>query len=112
MSKVVTFRGGFEEIGSNVLPLLFSLAQSEANWRTYLVADATSDESVDLAGIATVDVFLITADQDITYKLNGSSDAITLDANGVHILFGTSITAVTVSNASGSTANVTVFFAG
>ena len=101
-----------EVIGQGNLDFLGSVSIDEANIRKYEVADSTTDEAVNVAGVAAVDVFAVKSDQAVSYKLNGSSDAVTLDANGFHALFGTNITAMTVTNASGSTANIEILMAG
>lgn len=103
-------RGYVEIVGLGSLELRRELSQDEASFREYEVADATSDETIDLAGVAAVDVLILASDRQITYKLNGS--AITLDAGGVHVLFGTNVTSLAVSNASGATATLTVGVAG
>lgn len=76
------------------------------------VADATVDQSITLAD-ASSEYLAIMCDQEITIKLNGSSDAMTLTPrlagtkSIVFVMKGT-ITALTVSNASGSECNMDV----
>jgi len=112
MAQAVWNEMFLEILGGSRMTFSGAVSTDESNMRTYEVADETTDESVDLGGITTVDVFAITSDYQITYKLNGSATAITLDAKKSHVLFGTSITAITISNASGSTASVQILIAG
>ena len=81
-------------------------------YEDYPVVTATTDGAIALGSITTADIFYISSDQAITYKLNGSATAVTLDANCHHIYMGTAITALTVTNASGSTAYLDILFAG
>ncbi len=65
-------------------------------------------------GITTVTAYLITTDQNIsiTYGAAASNVAIPLNANGFHAKSGTSLTEITITNASGSTANLVYLIAG
>lgn len=76
------------------------------------IADATVDQSVTLAD-ADSDYILIFTDQEVTIKLNGSSDSITLKpkaAGSKTMCFMNrgSITSLSVSNASGNTASLDI----
>ena len=76
----------------------------------FTVADATTDLAIAIPGDNTLYTILL-VDRQITIKLNGSTDAITLTprANGTKTFaFYTrgSITALTVTNASGAAANL------
>ncbi len=82
-----------------------SASVNETTSQTIQILDAVTDQSINLGGVATTEVFLLETDQEITIKLNGSSDAITIDS---FIALGGTVTALTISNASGSTANVTI----
>jgi len=82
-----------------------SASVNETTSQLIQVADSVTDQTINLGPVATSEVFMLETDQTITIKLNGSSDAITVDS--VFVLGGT-VTALTVSNASGSTANLTV----
>jgi len=81
---------------------------------TVQLADGVTDQSIAAltagSGITTVTTLLLMTDQNITVKIGtvGSNQAFALNANGVLVLHGTSITALALSNASGSTANVTI----
>ena len=76
------------------------------------IADAIVDQSITLAD-ADCDYLLVFCDQEITIKINGSSDAITIKpkAAGLKImglmLRGT-VTALSISNASGSAVNMDI----
>jgi len=63
-------------------------------------------------GITTIDYVILTSDQAISWRLAAADTAITLDANRLLILWGTSVTAFLISNASGSTANIKVYIGG
>jgi hypothetical protein len=104
-----------EDVGKAFFSKQFSLVEDESVLLEYEVATATTAQDIPISfttGIAAVDVMLITSTYAITYFLNGSATAITLDANGVHLLCGTNITAMTVTNASGSTAVIKIYLAG
>ncbi|SRR6266849_4164577 len=62
-------------------------------------------------GITTVTGLLITSDQTISVGYNGGT-AITLIASGFHMFSDTSVTAIAITNASGNTANVTMWLVG
>ena len=83
-----------------------SVATDEWGWDEFEVADSTSDSSIFPPNITTIDVLYIDSDQAITYEHNGADTTITLDAGGFALLYRTNITALTITNASGSTANV------
>lgn len=80
-----------------------SKSTTETTRGTIIIADAASDQALNLGGVASATYTRLNTDQTITIKLNGSSDAITVTDQ--FILVGT-VTAVTVSNASGSDANL------
>jgi len=105
-----------EEVGrGTIFSTQQSLAEDEVGWQEYEVATATSDQDIAFNltnGITTIDLMLIKSDQTISYEINGADTTITLDAGCVHVLWGTNITALTVTNASGSTANLKILIAG
>lgn len=105
---VVRAESLLEQIGAAPITKAASLSVDEGGWYTYEVVTATSDEAISLVGVTTASAFFLYSDQTITYVLNGADTAITLTARGWVLLWNTSITACTISNASGSTANVTV----
>lgn len=71
------------------------------------VTTGTSNQSITIADYA--NLILISSSQAITVKLNSSSGtAIPLDASSPLFLSGTNITALYISNASGSSATVTI----
>lgn len=113
---VVRVKLQLEEVGSGVkFETEQSLFEDEAAWQRYELADGTTDQAVPFnltTGVTTVDILLLTADQQISWRLAATDTAITLDANRFHVLYGCNITALLLSNASGSTANVRVYIAG
>ena len=76
------------------------------------VADGTSNSAIAFGPVTTADILYIESDQQITLKQVSGDTAITIDAGGFVLLWGTSATAYIISNASGSTANVTYIIAG
>lgn len=91
-----------------------SIATSAAVWtegyRT--VADGTSNSAIAFGPVTTADLLYISSDQQITLKQVSGDTAITIDAGGFVILWGTSATAYIISNASGSTATIHYIVAG
>jgi len=86
--------------------LQLTVAADEWGWDEFEVANGASDASILPGNITTVDVLYIESDQTVTYELNGADTRITLDPQKAHILFGTAVTAITISNGSGATANM------
>lgn len=68
------------------------------------IADATVDQAIALNGIVG-EKLVLTSDQTISIKLNGSGTAI---QTTLLVLDGANITSLSVSNASGAEANVTL----
>lgn len=116
MAVIVRANMEIEELDGVKVPAFSrNVSADETGWLTYEVADGVSEQAFPIStttGITTVDVFYITSDQAISWKCVAGETAIGLDANGAHCLFGTSLTAILVSNASGSTANVKIYVAG
>lgn len=84
---------------------------------TVSVPTATSEQSLVVLGtqgLTTITDFFITSDQDIsvTYGTAVSNVPVALGANKFHALCGTSLTAISVTNTSGESANVTYFASG
>ena len=86
-----------------------SVSYTERTRQEIAIATASTDTAVNFGGVTTADVVVIYSDQAITvnYQLNTGTD-ITIDANRPHVLMGTAMTALFVSNASGSTANIVI----
>ena len=63
-------------------------------------------------GITTATVVLISSDQDVTITYNAGNQPLLVSANGFHVLSGSSITAMAVTNNSGLTANLSIWIAG
>lgn len=114
---VVRLKVEIEAIGTmgNIFPKQFSLACTECLSSTYQLATATTDQSVPqnfTTGITTATVVGIYSDKTISWKQVPADTAGVITAGGMVLLFNTSITALVLSNASGSTANVTFILAG
>jgi hypothetical protein len=100
MAKIASIYGSFEEFMGVAKGLSTTLSIDESvHYPRYEIAKGTTDESISLGPLTTASVLVISSDYQITYKLNGSSDSITLNAGGVHVLMGSSITALSVSEA-------------
>ncbi len=98
MAKIASIYGSFEEFMGVVRTLNETISIDESvYYPRYEIAEDASDESIGLGPITTVSVLVISSDYQVTYKLNSSSDSITLNAGGVHVLMGSAITAISVS---------------
>jgi len=105
-----------EDIGNGIIySKAHSVAADETAWQTYELATGTTDQAIPFTlstGVTTIDVVLIESSQAISWRQAAADTAVALDANRVHVLFGTNLTALLLSNASGSTAIVKVYIAG
>jgi hypothetical protein len=84
---------------------------------TTTVPTSTTEEAIvaiGTQGLTTVTACLFTATHavSITYGVAANNVPIDLAAGGVHLLSGCSLTAISISNSSGSSASVTYFLAG
>lgn len=106
-------------LGDVDLPVL-QAAEAVTAWvgpTTVQVATGVSEQSVVVIGtqgLTTITDILITADQaiSVTYGVAANNVPVALGANKFHLITGTSLTALSISNSSGNTANVTYFVAG
>ena len=105
-----------EEIGRFAIPGIDKiLSEVETGYVSFEVATGTSNSAFPIStvtGITTIAVFYIESDQTISWKQSSGDTACTVTANGFQLLFNTSMTAILLSNASGSTANVKIYVAG
>lgn len=83
---------------------------TEYTKQTHIVADAASDQAIDLGGVASAAALLLetTSDQDLTYKINGTGNTAYTLSNGFVILYGVTVTSLHVSNASGEAITIRV----
>ena len=109
---VAEFQFSIGEIGINLRSLSRSDAADEWGWDEFEVANGVTTSSIFPANITTIDVLYFESSQVVTIFQNGSVTAVPIDANGIEILVGTAITALTITNASGNTANITVIAGG
>jgi hypothetical protein len=72
------------------------------------VANGASDQPIALGPLTTAELVLALSDQVVTWKINGS---IAIQA-GRLLLAGAAVTSLTVSNASGSDANIEIVMLG
>jgi hypothetical protein len=113
MAKIASIYGSFEEFMGVAKDISNTLSIDEsAHYPRYEIAADTTDESIGLGPITTASVFLISADYEITYKLNGSSDAITLNAGGTHLFMGGSITSLSVSEGNSQACVLEIYLGG
>lgn len=93
-----------------------SVVMNEGNTRTYRVPNATVNQTIDLAGLATVEYLIVKTDKKVTIRLNGSESVVvkppTGFAFGYAVLTTDAVTALDVSNASGDTAVVVIQLGG
>ncbi len=92
------------EIGINLRTLSLSVSADEWGWDAFEVATGVTASSIFPPNITTIDVLYFESTQAVTIFQNSSATAITVDANGVVLLWGTAVTALTITNASGNTA--------
>lgn len=103
-----------------VNPFSVLCAESVTNWVgpfTIQIATGVSEQSVIVIGtqgLTTITDVMITSDTNIsvTYGAAGSNVPVPLGANKCHLITGTSLTALSITNASGDTATVTYLVAG
>jgi len=95
-----------------------TLSYDEGGAYTYELPTGTTDQSLILIGAAggveTIQDFFVMADQNISLKIGtaGANVAFTVAANRPVLVTGTSITALSASNASGNLARVKVVLVG
>jgi hypothetical protein len=101
-------------------PFSVLCAESVTNWVgpfTIQIATGASEQSVIVIGtqgLTTITDIMITSDTaiSVTYGAAASNVPVPLGANKVHLVTGTSLTALSITNASGVTATVTYLVAG
>ena len=73
------------------------------------LATASTDTSISFGGVTTATVLVLKSDQALTLNVNSASGTdIAVAADRPQVFLGGSLTAAYVSNASGSTANITM----
>lgn len=88
-----------------------STTYTEVTSNRIVIADGASDEALSFVGVSSGKLFYFKSDQAVSIKLNGSSSALSITANQPALLPAT-VTACTVSNSSGTAANVDYGVAG
>jgi len=104
-----------EEIGGMHYASEQTVAVAEFGWQEYQLNTGVTDQAIPFnttTGINSFDFVLLQSDQAISWHQLASDTTIPLDANRVHILNGTGITQILLTNASGSVANIKVAIAG
>lgn len=82
---------------------------------TLEIADAVSDQTLQLGGVATGKILYMETDRELSFKFNGGSDVLKLTPTTgakAKLMWEGEFTALTVSNASGETATLTYYVAG
>ena len=119
MSSLLRFKAAIELIASTRgtrTPIDLDLTRAATELAVYEISlpDNTSDEALSIisatGGIVTVSDLIVMSDQDISVRLgtSGSNQNFAVGADGLLVLMDTSLTRVSLSNASGSTATVLV----
>jgi hypothetical protein len=104
---IVTFEPKIEEINGPFVDLVRrSLSETESVHQKFTLAGSSTDADVFPSQLTTIDVLVLSSNIATTYKLNSSATAIPLDASGVHVLWGTAVTAITMSEAAGTDATI------
>lgn len=89
-----------------------TVSEDEGTYQELILASGSVDSAVSFGGVTTGDILFLTSDQSISWRQSLTDTAIALDANRVHVLCGTDVTAVYLTNLSGSDANVRIMVAG
>ena len=112
MAVVVKFKFDIEQVGSGSLDAgVVSSSFDEGGVLNYEVATAVTDQAIPIStttGVTTIQALYIKSDQNISIRQVAADTALTVRANLPFMLMGAAITALLVSNASGSTANLKI----
>lgn len=111
MPTTLRVRLEVEEVPGGVIDSrLVSAAFDEGGrMNRYEVATAVTDQAMPIStttGVATIQAVYLLSDQTISLRQVAADTALTVNANRPFLLMGTSITALLVSNSSGSTASI------
>ena len=114
---VTKLRLELEEIGRGIFDphYVISKAFDETGSLRYELVTGTTDQAMPIStttGIATIQAFYIYSSQTITIRQVAADTGEQVTANSPYLVFGTSRTALLVSNASGSTANIDIWVGG
>ena len=88
------------------------ISEDEGTYQELVVVNGSVDSPVSFGGVTTADVVYLTSDRALTYRCAVTDTAIGLDADRVHVLCGTNLTALLLSNSGDTDANVKVLVAG
>jgi hypothetical protein len=89
-----------------------TLNEDEGVYHEMILLTGSVDSAVSFGGVTTADVVFIEADQTISWRPAVTDTATILDRNRVHILVGTAMTTLLLTNTSGTNANVRLLLAG
>jgi len=113
--KFLNYTGSIENDPADAIKITNRIQQDDTTGTIRYqnaIADGTTDQDIDLPD-ADTDYLLIFTDREVTIKLNGGSEVLTLTprANGVKtfaFFMKGSVTGLQVSNSSGESANVDI----
>lgn len=107
-SQVSTsFKRGTTIVASDISS--YAASSAEMVILDYAIADQVSDQSVGLGPIAAADFMLLISDRQVSVKINGALAAV---ACKQLVLTGSNVSSLSISNASGGTANLRIFMTG
>jgi hypothetical protein len=99
----------YQMIIGNTVNESCSASYTGATLQELVLATGSTDTAVALGGVTTIDILYIKSDQALTLNINADSGTnIAIDANKPFFMAGTALTAIYLSNASGTDANVVV----
>ena len=82
-----------------------STTYTEVTSNRIVIADGATDETLPFVGVSSGKFLYLLSDQAVSIKLNGSNDALAVAAN-MPLFLPATLTACTVTNSSGSAANI------
>lgn len=112
MNQSALLIGRAEWVGHGVVEFSKGLTSGEGLKQAIKISDGVTDQAVSFGTVSTAKVLIVASDKQISLKLNGGSESLSLSANGVMVLFNVSITGLSISNSSGATATVDVLILG
>jgi len=103
MAKIVQLKASLELLGISLPELpLSTLSVDEVSHHPAWEVAASGTQAINFGGVTTASVVVIRGDRALTYTLNSGSDAITVNAEGIVILFNVSVTALSITNSDSS----------
>ena len=94
------------------VPITDSRTVTEVEHKLIAIANGATDTAINFGGVSAGKVFFAKSDQDVSFKLNGSATGQPCNPMILMIDDDGGYTEATVTNASGSTANIDLVIAG